>query len=291
MLFPIFPLLNGFAQLGFQRNGISGLLFILAIAVNSWWVLLAAVLAVVVAYYSAKQLCANHSDLEDGLYGYNAALLAIALVSNLSLSELAAFDLTLMLLVPLGAALTSILMFAFLRANRFPAYSCPFILSAWSMLFLARLMGGELQSSEVVSQELSLFSAVFSGIGQVAFQASPISGVVVLLAIACGSRELAGWALFSAVISVIFAAVLGLDASLINSGFFCFNAILATLVVVNRMQCRFWPLLSTVIIVNGVTVALSAAFLHLELIVFTTPFVLVVYLLGVMTKWRLAGPF
>lgn len=286
----MFPILYGFAQIGFQRNVVSGLLFILAIALNSWSMLLAAVSAVFIAYYTAKKLGAGQSDLENGLYGYNAALLAIALVSNLAFTDLPILDWVLMLLlVPLGAALTSVLMLAVLRGDRFPAYSCPFILSAWSMLLLACLMGGELQRAEIVSQELNLFSAVLNGIGQVAFQASPISGVLILLALACGSLAFAGWTLFAAFTSVISASVLGLDSGLINSGFFGFNAILATLVVVNRMQCRFWPLLSVVLVVSLATVVLSAGFLHLGLIVFTTPFVLVVYLLGIMTQWRLAG--
>ncbi len=281
------PILRGFSQIGFQSNTVSGLLILLAIAVNSWPMLLAATLAVAIAYYSADYIGQNlgveSSDLEDGLYGYNAALLGIALVSNLPLNGLLLF------LLPLGAVLTAGLMLIFRKILRVPAYSCPFILSAWVTLLLALLFGesvGGLSSVDTVSDELNLLKAVFNGIGQVSFQSSPISGVLVLLALAVGSLSTAGWALVASIGSVVWAYVIGLDIALINTGFFSFNAILAVLVVVDRMQCRFWPLLAIVLLMVGITVLLGAGFVQLGLIAFTTPFVLSVYLLGCITRWR-----
>ena len=270
----MFPILRGFSQIGFQSNAVSGLLFMLAIAVNSWLMLLAAISAVVIAYYTAQKLGAEPFDLGNGLYGYNAALLGIALVSNLPIS------LWLLLVLPLGAALTAVLMLVFLKTHRLPAYSCPFIFSAWAMLLLTLLLNGELRASHVVHEELNLLKAMLNGIGQVSFQSSPVSGVLVLLALAIGSLSAAGWALI--------ASVIGVDTALINTGFFGFNAILAVLVVVDRMECRFWPLLISVLLIVGTTVLLSAGFMKLGLIVFTTPFVLCVYLFGSITLWRLS---
>ncbi len=278
----MFPILRGFSQIGFQSNAVSGLLFMLAIAVNSWLMLLAAISAVVIAYYTAQKLGAEPFDLGNGLYGYNAALLGIALVSNLPIS------LWLLLVLPLGAALTAVLMLVFLKTHRLPAYSCPFIFSAWAMLLLTLLLNGELRASHVVHEELNLLKAMLNGIGQVSFQSSPVSGVLVLLALAIGSLSAAGWALIASVSSVIFAFVIGVDTALINTGFFGFNAILAVLVVVDRMECRFWPLLISVLLIVGTTVLLSAGFMKLGLIVFTTPFVLCVYLFGSITLWRLS---
>lgn len=282
------PILRGFSQIGFQSNIVSGLLILLAIAVNSWLMLLAAILAAAIAYYSAdyigQKLGVESSDLEDGLYGYNAALLGIALVSNLPLNGVLLF------LLPLGAVLTAGLMLLFRRILRVPAYSCPFILSAWAILLLALLFGepvGGLSSVDTVSNEFNPLKAVLNGIGQVSFQSSPISGVLVLLALAVGALSTAGWALVAAVCSVVWAYVIGLDIALINTGFFSFNAILAVLVVVDRMQRRFWPLLAIVLLMVGITVLLGAGFVQLELIAFTTPFVLSVYLLGGITRWRL----
>ena len=282
------PILRGFSQIGFQSNSVSGLLILFAIAINSWPMLLAATLAVAIAYYSAdyigQKLGVESSDLEDGLYGYNAALLGIALVSNLPLNGLLLF------LLPLGAVLTAGLMLSFRKILRVPAYSCPFILSAWVILLLALLFGesvGGLNSVDIVSDELNLLKAVLNGIGQVSFQSSPLSGVLVLLALAVGSLSTAGWALVASACSVVWAYFIGLDIALINTGFFSFNAILAVLVVVDRMQCRFWPLLAIVLLMVGITVLLGAGFVQLGLIAFTTPFVLSVYLLGSITRWRL----
>ncbi|WP_084623831.1 urea transporter [Oceanospirillum beijerinckii] len=283
------PILRGFSQIGFQNNSVSGLLILCAIAVNSWLMLLMAILAVVIAYYIAyhigQKLGAEPSDLEAGLYGYNAALLGIALVNSVPLSA------WLLFLLPLGATFTVGLMLVFRKILRLPAYSCPFILSAWILLWLALLLAGEsvseLHSGEVVYEELNLLNAVLNGVGQVSFQPSPMSGVLVLLALAVGSLPKAGWALLASVCSVIFAYVLGLDSTLINTGFFSFNAILAVLVVVDRMQCQFWSLLAIVLLMAGVTVLLSAGLMKLGLIAFTTPFVLSTYLLGSITRWRL----
>ena len=85
--------LRGVGQVMFQDNPLSGLLFLAAIAWGSWVagapeVLFGCVLALVAATLMAQWLRADARSLAAGLYGYNAALVGLALPTFLQPSPL-----------------------------------------------------------------------------------------------------------------------------------------------------------------------------------------------------------
>lgn len=74
-------ILKGPAQVFLIENTITGLIFIVALAVSSVWSAVFAVVGSVVAYATAVVLGASTGDIQAGLFGFSAVLTAIALGS------------------------------------------------------------------------------------------------------------------------------------------------------------------------------------------------------------------
>jgi len=72
-------ILCGFSQCAFQANEVAGLLFIAAVAVFSWRMAIFYVVSGVVGTLIAKALRGDKGLLGLGLYGFNSALMGLAL--------------------------------------------------------------------------------------------------------------------------------------------------------------------------------------------------------------------
>ena len=72
--------LTGFGQIMLQNNALTGLLFLIGIAYGSINMALAALLATASATLFAKLLKLDEQNLNDGLYGFSAALVGVALL-------------------------------------------------------------------------------------------------------------------------------------------------------------------------------------------------------------------
>ena len=273
------PLLHGFAQIGFQHNRLSGVLFIVAIALSSPLMLLAALGAMATAFLTARRLGAREDDLQAGLYGYNPALMAIALVIWLPHS----WSLALMVLA--GGAMTALIMFALRRHSRVPPYSVPFILTAWLMLLISLGSGIGLNTPALIDGAAPAVEVFLSGIGQVGFQQEPLSGALILLAVAVSSLSAAAWTALAALTSLVLAQLISADPALTASGLFGFNAILATLVLSQYAGLSGWHKPLVILLATSLTVVLTAAFISIGMIAFTTPFVTTLYLIG-FVDWQ-----
>ena len=73
--------LRGLGQVVFQNNSLTGLLVLLAISVNSFVYAGAALFGAVVSTYTATLLRIDNKLVRDGLFGFNGALTAIAMVA------------------------------------------------------------------------------------------------------------------------------------------------------------------------------------------------------------------
>ncbi|MBB1486129.1 urea transporter [Oceanospirillum sediminis] len=261
--------LNSFAQIGFQQNRFIGLLFMLAIVAGAPILLLSSLITVQIANLTASLLQVDKTLLNSGIYGYNAALLGIALAIWLPLSPI-----TIMVLI-IGAVMTVIIMALWLKLFCFKPYSSPFIVSSWLVIAALSAIDYPFNAFSVTSSGWSLPEAVLNGIAQVAFQQNELSGVIILIALVISRWQCTGWILWAAVSSSLFADILVTDAALIQQGFFCFNAILAILVLLSNpsFKKRWWLLFLS----PFACVLLSQAFLGMNIIAFTAPFVLLVY--------------
>ena len=63
--------LRGLGQVMFQRNALTGILFLAGMAVASPWLAVGAALGGVIGPIVAAALRFPHADIDDGIYGYN----------------------------------------------------------------------------------------------------------------------------------------------------------------------------------------------------------------------------
>src|SRR5262249_62129801 len=149
--------------------------------------------------------------------------------------------------VVLGSALAAVLTIVLataLRAWSLPPLAAPFVITTWLLLLVVRGWN-ERPSSELASLQLlagfadtcraelatshGLITASVRGIGQVLFQDSVLSGLIILLGIALNSRISALAAIFGATAGTITVIVLGSTDPALCHGAYGFHAALPAL--------------------------------------------------------------
>jgi urea transporter len=121
---------HGIGQVKFQGSVLTGLLFLVGIALSDWrhaaWVLLASVIATSMAYLAH---CPT-ADIVLGLYGYNATLAAIAL-----------FLWRRSVIPPLLGILLSVPLTEYFPMLGLPTLTAPFVLATWLVLAFGWIEG------------------------------------------------------------------------------------------------------------------------------------------------------
>ena len=270
--------LTGFGQIMLQASALSGALFLAGILLNSVWMALGALLGGAVGLGVAWLCAYDRAALIAGAFGFNGALVGIAISITYAPSSAG------YLLIILGAALSSWLMQHMLRrAAQLPPFTTPFILATWAMLLVAHLYGGmEGAHFSPALQASGDGFAVLRGLGQVMFQDSWLSGLLFFLGLVLHSRPAAAWALLGSAIGLLAARSLGYPENMISSGIFGFNGALTGIALGSRFTANpMLPLLGII---------LSALLLRLMqlagLPALTAPFVLSTWALIFLSRWR-----
>ena len=178
-----------------QSSAVTGFLFLIGVGINSFTMLLGCVLAILSSLAIAKLLEYDSDHVKKGFYGFNAALVGIAVFSFLP------FSLISLTLVILGGALSALIMhMMMLKISCVPALTAPFILTIWMIILLIDFLGVSIiNQGEVVppisASHTDLLYGVFRGLGQVMLQGSWLSGVVFCCALLCSSYKAAIWGL------------------------------------------------------------------------------------------------
>ena len=270
--------LRSYGQVFLQPSSRSGGLFILGIAVNSLSQCIVALIAILVGLLTARCLKVSTQEMTQGLYGYNAALLALATSHFFSITPVS------LILIIAGSVITSFLMQKMLRHSAtFPPLTAPFILTAWVLLMIGN-------SFELTQQVLpdnaeidQFYTAVARGIGQVLFQDNALSGILCLAGLLSYSRLAAVWAVIGSASGVFFASLLSFPETLINNGSYSFNAVLAGIALASCFPRKFiLPIIGI-----SITILLTRVFQLVDLTSLTAPFVLASWLVIVISKQKL----
>ncbi|CDT61631.1 putative urea transporter [Vibrio coralliirubri] len=126
----VIPLLKGISQVSFIENALSGLVILVAIALNNIKHAIWVVLAVIISTIFSKMIGASNELVAQGLYGYNAILATLALVLYPRISWP---------LILLGMLLSCLVTLGFHELSLLPL-TAPFILSTWAMVYLSSLL-------------------------------------------------------------------------------------------------------------------------------------------------------
>ncbi|MFA0156736.1 urea transporter [Vibrio sp. 10N.261.46.A3] len=126
----VIPLLKGISQVSFIENALSGLVILVAIALNNIKHAIWIMLAIIISTVFSDLIGASNELVAQGLYGYNAILATLALVIYPRIP----WPLTL-----LGMLLSCLITLGFHELSLLPL-TAPFILSTWAMVYLSSLL-------------------------------------------------------------------------------------------------------------------------------------------------------
>jgi urea transporter len=289
--------LRGIAQVMLQNHPLSGVLFLAAIAWGAFAagapeILFGGLLALVTATFTAMWLRVDAQALRDGLYGYNAVLVGLALPTFLQPTPM------LWAYVVLGGAVSVVATLAtanLIRTWHLSALTFPFVIVTWALLLAAFAFAGidgeppYAGDVEVLDPALTnpldfgAFAAgVFLSISQVFLKASVISSLLFLAGLAVSSIPAALFALGGAALAVITAHLLGAESDLVSAGLLGFSPVLTAITVGTvfyppSARVAAYAALATVFTVV-VQAAMNTAFAPLGIPALTAPFVLTAWL-------------
>lgn len=271
---------RGFGQVMLQGNAITGLLFLLGIGLSSPIMLLGAILATMSGLFIAQHCSYDVNAIEQGLYGFNAALVGIAVFYFLP------FSLISLLFVVFGGFCSTLLTHLFMtRQKNIPAFTTPFVVTTWLILLCADYLGLSkiMVASTAVPDSLSVvdyFLTSFRGIAQVMLQGSWLCGVIFLCALAFNSVKAAVWALTGSTVGMLIAIAFNCSYVLIVQGVYSFNGCLVAIALCASCGKNYWLILFGIL----VSVFLTMAFEQASLPALTAPFILATWLMISVNK-------
>lgn len=263
--------LRGMGQVMLQRNAATGALFLLGIAINSFIMAIAALLGSLFGTLLASLLRFPISEIEDGLYGFNAALVAIAAVLLWSVTP------TGISIAVAGIVLATLLM-RVMQKHQLSPYTFPFIATIWLALFLLPEL--QMLGANKLHTNIAMVDGLFQGLGQVMLQANTLTGLIFLIALAVSCFKSAALAVLGTSLGLFVALVFKWPVEQLNLGLYGFNAVL-TAIAISLLSKRLCLLILGVL--------LSIAFMRLMLIcqlpALTFPFVLATWVCIVVTRF------
>lgn len=283
--------LKGISQVILIENAITGLLILIAITVESYYLGIIALLSAIIGTLVAKFGGADKQSINQGLLGYNSVLTGMALASFLSGPYM-------WIIALVGSAIAAIFtatMMHFMQKTEIPILTFPFIILTWFILLASYKLkvirlSPTLEPQNLtywqldISGEINVLQDIFNGIGQVFFLDNIISGIIISIAVFLGGKKIGFYAVIGNVVSILIAYFLGGEHTLIARGLYGYNAILtiiAVSVVFNPEHNRF-ALLSGIIaacLTVPITAGISTLLLPYGLPVLTMPFVLCSWLI------------
>lgn len=276
--------LRGVGQVVFQNNPWSGLVILLGLLVNSWIYALICVVGVLASTSTAIMLKADRGLIRDGLFGFNGALVALALIAfsseNFQTGAIPSFAMLVYLVM--GAALSTMAfasMAALLGPHKVAPLTMPFVLVGWLFLFAilkfdaihAGPMLKPVSPDQFSYTEPYVLSTWYVGIGtsigQIFFQDNWITGYIIVLAILINSRISAAMCLAGAIVGTVVAALFGGPEGAIRDGLFGYNSALTAMALGGFFLVLTWG--SFLYAMFGAAVA---AWLWASIAIFLQPF-------------------
>ncbi|ROO85519.1 urea transporter [Actinocorallia herbida] len=281
---------KGVAQVDFQANPWTGLVFLVALFVGGWQFGVFGLLGTVVATLTAHVLGVSwHDRVALGLEGFCGTLIGISLVLYLDVRWMT------VLLVVFGAIAGSVLTAALnvlLKPYDLPTFTAPFCVITSVMVIGGpsftrvwdRHAGTAPPSASAPGTALSwtdFWQGSLSGVGQVFFQDQWYVGVIFLVGLL-----IAGWrtglvALVSSVIGLLTGWVLGAQAADLGAGLYGYNSVLtgvalfSTFVLATPMSAGYAVL--GAVAAAGLTAGIGNLFEVVGGHTLTWPFVLVTW--------------
>ncbi|MDO8659708.1 MAG: urea transporter [Candidatus Parcubacteria bacterium] len=257
--------LRGMGQVMLQNSALTGLLFLVGIFYNSWIMGVGALIGLIFSTVFAFLLKYNKEDISNGLYGFNGALVGLALTYFFN------FNFVLIVLIILFSIFTTYIMHV-MHSRKLSPFTFSFVFSSWIAIFFINYLNlVEKNIHETISSlNLNIFSSFSMSFGQVMFQISIIAGILFFIGILFNSRLSALYGFIGFIAGMFVGLLISDQIDLINMGVFGFNAVLCGVAFSNEKKYAFIFVLFSSII----SVFIMNEFLYFNLIALTMPFVL-----------------
>lgn len=295
--------LCGVAQVMLQDNRYTGLLFLAGVFYSSRLFGIAVLAGAVVGTGTALVLGAERQQVCRGLFGFNGALVAVALVYFFHADPL--FWAYLVLAVIASSVLMAA-MTCCLSRFQVPALTAPFVVTALGFLLASASFGrlhpthllpaAELPKAAIVEGVVELRTIVegwCNGLAQVFFQRNVVTGLLFAAGLFVGSRRAFVAATGGSLVGMLVAWAMGAPEQSISAGVFGFNAVLTAIALASFGPHEGWRsvlyTLVAVVVATVVYAAISAALEPVGMPALTLSFVLTtwVFLIGARPFLRL----
>lgn len=235
--------LRGIGQIAFANNPVSGLLILLAVGLQSGWVALSLMVGVVAATFTANRLNLDRSSVRNGIYGFNGALVGVALGTFGTWGNGSGSGFWLGA-IALGAALTTVLMQKlglWMAVHwKLPAMGIPFHIVAYLFLAIALYVPQSVfqlgapppfPNPAETLEGTRLLSALVTGLGQIFFSGGLVSAILVVLALALCSPMGALLGVLGGAIGLMTGLGLGADLNVLYAGLWSYNSALTAIAI------------------------------------------------------------
>lgn len=240
--------LRGFGQIMLQGSALTGVLFILGIGVGSLTMLMGALVGALSGLVSARLLRFDARLIGQGLYGFNAALVGLAVLFFHAPSVIS------FALVMAGGMLSTVIMHVMLtKVVSVPALTAPFVISTWLMLFVASHLHLPYAALASIDVEAGHLRSVLRGVGQVMFQNGWVAGLLFLAGLALHAPSAAAWATLGSWLGLLLAQGIGFPQEHTTLGIYGFNASLVAIALVPRFKANIFPALFGVLLSVWIT--------------------------------------
>lgn len=277
----VLGVLRGVSQVFLQRNALSGALILLGLATFSWR------LAALALFGSAVQsgaaaLLGQVESAEDGLMGYNGALVGAAASLDLAPGTHAVLATALgaIACVPLHALFARLFAHPRLAPAHLPVLTAPFCVVAGTLFVLLRPLAPApeaLTTDTRAAQELGL--GIFNGLAEVFLTDGVLAGACILVALFLASWRAGVWALLAVVGVALGGMIAGADAKALSGGLLGYSAVLAAIAIGDTFRAQRslrWRLPAATVAVAA-TVMVRAVMVPGPVPVYTWPFVVVTW--------------
>lgn len=275
---------RGVGQVMFQNNALSGVLMLIGIGCNSMIMCFFALLGTIISTLTAIALKYDRENIENGLYGFNGTLVAIAVPCFMPINIWS------VLIMVIASLTTTLVAHAFERQKYLPSLTAPFVIITWIMLLMSRVLPVLQQSGVAVvetEEPFSLFQAVSFNFGQIMLQGKSIfTGIFFFLALLINSRKMALESFVASLLSLMVLITPFVETHSVNSGMYGYNAILTLLAIANILNTKSCVYIKALVGL-GLSVIIQFVGLNMGIVTLTAPFVLSVWLIALYNSFEL----
>jgi urea transporter len=267
--------LRGIGQIMMQDDAPTGLLFVMGLTLSSPSAALAAILGSFCGACAARILRYPRKDIEEGLFGFDAALVVLAL----SLYQVTVLSATL----ALAGIAVSVVMTREMMKRGLPPLTAPFVIVTWvnmSVMSFCRYGEPMILYARFVAPTANMVEGVFHGFAQVMFQANTVAGLIFALGVAVCSPGAALRGFLGSALACVIGFLAGWPPESLYAGIIGFNGILTAMFIEPVRQ--IWPVLAGVALSS--TLAMLMMLLHIPPL--SAPFVTSAWVIAACRRIR-----